>query len=87
MKSAKEMFEELGYEKDTFLQSDIMFSKTIIKEEFNVKYRVIIFFEKYSKNVALSTFDYNEPCNECIVEPPTFKAIVKQCEELGWLDE
>lgn len=73
--TAKEMFEQLGYEYDTYGE-DIIFTK-------DFKYAVVeLYFDMYSKTLSILsnkdiTFEFN------IKE---LKAINKQIEELGWLD-
>lgn len=69
-KSAKEMFEELGYLKST-TNNLIEYQNEYRDEEYVDFYRK----EKY----------YN--CGLYLVDMPLHKAIQKQLEELGWLDE
>lgn len=75
--TAKEMFEELGYvlNEDTNDSFDYEFSD----DDF---YWKEIRFDKNLKTVYCHEF-----YGELKLDIPTLKAIIKQCEELGWLDE
>lgn len=74
MKSAEEMFKELGYECKSSLLGN---------------------FEYYNNDIEISTDPWDKEIlickrwsNEfCFIDMPTLKAIIKQCEELGWLDD
>lgn len=74
MKTAKEMFEKIGYEYTTY-SKDIIFSK-----EFEYA-TVELYFDIDTKSLTIQSnkdiaFEFN------IKE---LKAINKQCEELGWI--
>ena len=77
--TAKEMFEELGYKykEPTFkVHGDRYFYyEDIFKDN------IIIFYLKEKEFMA----DCN--CKPMDINMPTFKAIRKQLEELGWLEE
>ena len=76
---AKEMFSKLGYKyKDPTFEvhrDRYFYYEDIFKDN------LIIFYLK-EKEVMTS---HNH--REMDIDMPTFKAIHKQCEELGWLDE
>ena len=77
--TAKKMFEELGYKykEPTFkVHGDSHFYYEDI-----FKCNLIIFYLKEKK--FMTSHNYKE----MDIDMPTFKAIHKQCEELGWLDE
>ena len=86
MKSAKEMFEVLGYEKDNYFKNTIKYSKTHIDKARYINYKIEIFFDYTEKQVIFYSYDHGEECNECMIDMPTFKAIQKQLEELRWLE-
>lgn len=74
--NAKEMFEELGYSKSEFRKH--------IKYENNGN---VVIFDNDSKMVrAIDLFLQEQPQPKPIYMN-LLKAINKQCEELGWLDE
>ena len=80
-KSAKEMFEELGYKK---FENDywIYCSKGT-----NGAYPVDrIYFIKNRKKIKAETFTYDKTLTKNVTIPE-LKAINQQCKELGWLDE
>lgn len=74
MKSAKEMFEELGYDRTETLNQIIYDNKRQFID-FN-KSSFIVFM---NGNFPYQGFSFN---NNKII-----KAINQQCKELGWLDE
>lgn len=79
--TAKEMFEELGYEFDDSLIDEInYFSKKFISDtfviNFNLREQTLECFIEYD-----SPFTPNRPYSLSIKE---LKAINKQVEELGW---
>lgn len=80
-KSAREMFEELGYKK---FENDywIYFSK-----ETNGAYPVDrIYFIKNTKEIKAETFTYDKTLTKNVTIPE-LKAINQMCKELGWLDD
>ena len=73
MKSAKEMFKELGYKRDVCL-GDYEYYNDSIEITTDKRDKTIIICDRWSDEYS-------------IIDMPTLKAIIKQCEELGWLDE
>ena len=74
MKTAKEMFEDLGY-------------SVLIDNEYEIYYNnikdcrgIIFFYEDLS-------FCLKAPKNNKEINMPLLKAIIQQCKELEWLDE
>ncbi len=81
MKTAKEMFEELGYIQDGEDSNGIDYKKSISKDEyyifeFDIKQKM---FSKYKKR--------NDTIRDLFITFEEFKAIQKQIEELGWESE
>ena len=79
MKSAQEMFEELGY-----IYKDPRFKVHVDRYFYYVdifKDNIIIIYLKEKDFMA----DCN--CKPMDINMPTFKAIHQQLEELGWLEE
>lgn len=75
MKTAKELFEELGY---TYKEnkSDFMYERCITENVyFDCKYKCVTVCDGYSDHDRM-------PMS---IDIPTFRAIQKQLEELGWL--
>ncbi|MDD6467144.1 MAG: hypothetical protein PUF50_03075 [Erysipelotrichaceae bacterium] len=72
MKKAKEMFEELGYQ----LEENTGFNDWIVYVDNRTYY---IEFDLVYKRVNISLY--------AIIDSKMIKAITKQMEELGWLDE
>ena len=80
MKSAREMFEELGYQKVRDSENSLIYDKA------NLLHYYQILFNKNNKTVSIK-------CNHLDVTYTTFfpvdiklfLAIQKQLEELGWL--
>ena len=81
MKSARKMFEELGWQYfyNDFIKSDC-YSKNKKNDGYVPYYNDIIKFYLESKCVYIDT-------NYKGIDMETLKAINKQCEELGWLDD
>lgn len=81
MKTAKEMFEQLGFE--IYSKKPLIYKKNdggyITQYDFNssIKRVVITEWEEYNNNL---------PQGMTILYIEHFKAIHKQMEELGWLD-
>lgn len=82
MKTAKEMFEELGYKMDDEWKDagDLYYYKSTT----NCKYAIEIWFDLIDKSFAkYINDDYCE--GDCICIPmQELQAINKQVEELGW---
>lgn len=75
MKSAREMFEELGYELDNKPRMGVLISYTkFCNDGCCVKGQ-------------LAFYDTGIDCDEAFMTREFIKAINKQVEELGWLDE
>lgn len=72
--SAQEMFEKLGYKKDEYSKCIFYYNPNEINDE-------IVF---YLEN---RTFDRDYYGHANAITIPLLKAINKQVEELGWLDE
>ena len=79
MKSAKEMFEKLGYK---YTESDycIQYSTNIDTTDYSEYHYVT--FEKATITYTARLGFYDT----FAIDMPTLKAINKQCEELGWLE-
>ena len=77
--TAKEMFEELEYryKEPTFKVHENSF----FYYEDTFKCNLIVFYLKEKE--VMTSHNYKE----MDIDMPTFKAIHKQLEELGWLDE
>lgn len=79
MKSAKEMFEELGYHENDrpYRDSPIGYFRRL-----DYKHYVEILFLLSEKKVVYSS---TNGVNDCVaIQMPELKAIQKQIEELGW---
>lgn len=81
-KTAKEMFEELGYICDVFLEDEINYRKTFRKTgcEFNIT------FDSVHKECCIN-IDEEHKDIEVSIDVAELKAIYRQTKELGWLDE
>ena len=75
MKTAKEMFEELGYEK---FENDFR----ITYERYTPECEMAE-FEKVTKEITFA----DDNCEVVIISRKVLQAINKQVEELGWLDD
>lgn len=87
MKTAREMFEELGF-KFTETEEDIRYKK--ITSGFNKRKISISFdFDDETFYICFYYFDYEfqefQAIRGCEIDKDLLKAIYKQCEELGWL--
>jgi hypothetical protein len=96
MKTAKEMFEELGY----VYTNDDGFTDYLKKKydeevkEWNFKE---ISFDRWSRKISVYSFRKNDDCTEFIhkgtqmkivfLDEFELKAIHQQMKELGWIDE
>lgn len=77
--TAREMFEELGYDMQTIDRWDnIIYSASVPNGIFET-IRVIFFDTSKKRYIA------EEDRRSMIIDIPTMKAIIKQCEELGWM--
>ena len=77
MKTAREMIEELGYESsadDYYIECSY--------DDKNEGY-----WKRISFDLREKTFDAVDTYDAMNIDIPTFKAIQKQLEELGWLYE
>lgn len=81
MKTAKEMFEELGYECNEN-EWDLTYSKTIINNQFYTS-PITINFRKMGDE-TIEKYDFNG--NSVPINLLELKAINKQIEDLGWED-
>lgn len=81
-KTAKEMFEELGYNHDVILEDQINYRKTFRKTgcKFNIT------FDLVHKECCMN-IDEEHKYIEVSVDVAELKAIYQQMKELGWLDE
>ena len=82
MKSAKELFEELGYKYGDYSNGIRYFKDT-------GSFLYEIWFNKFLKKYMTRVDDRTskEPEEPNFIDGKTLKAIYKQCEELGWLEE
>lgn len=76
-KSAREMFEELGYEKKQKIEIDRIGHKHICFRNKNNKFTTIHF--------DIDTKEFGKGWDYITI--PELKAINQMCKELGWLDE
>ena len=76
MKTAKEMFEELGYE-----QTKNHYSIEYYKEKIEWGWKRVYFW------IDEKTFYADENYESMNIDVQTYKAIHQQMKELGWLDE
>lgn len=81
MKSAKEMFEELGFILTINNDRYIRYYK-VFKED---DYTECVRFDLYYKLLSVSASRFEELC-EYDIQFCVIKAIHKQLEELGWLE-
>lgn len=72
--TAREMFEELGYKKDEYSKCICYYNPNEVNDE------IVFYLENRTFNR-----DYYGHGNA--IDMPVLKAINKQVEELGWLDE
>lgn len=97
-KSAKEMFEDLGYDynyDDGFIE---YLKEECIPNKIDTKYISFkkISFDKMDEDICVQRYKMDSLCQEVIIdskgsivhlEKEELKAINQQCKELGWLDE
>lgn len=74
--TAQEMFEELGYEQGKCDEYILYYKK---EEDNGTLYRYSILFK--NKWFSAGHYEYGG----MLIDIPTFKAICKQLEELGWI--
>lgn len=88
--SAKEMFEKLGYkytkeiifpEDEDNRQSAIVYTKKDYKDRYIIEF----FLEDKIYRTYIDCHECKEPFELVEIDMPTFKAIHKQLEELGWI--
>ena len=81
-KSARKMFEELGYKKTN---SDLL----TYRSEYGGYIKQIMFSEVGHRIIFREWEDYNDyqPQGQFTVYTDLLQAINQQCKELGWLDE
>lgn len=83
--TAKEMFKKLGFKKNTSIcygEDHIVYEKPIGSED--DEYAFDIFTVEFKDNI----FTYHNTWNSAIkTDKAMLKAINKQFEELGWLDD
>lgn len=84
MKSARELFEELGYEECEDVIGNMMFVKHFTTT--NGKYI------KFCKHIEMFEVFFKETFGRCNIEPTTvsmqeLQAINQMAKELGWVDE
>lgn len=81
MKTAKEMFEELGYERR-------FYGEDIISYENKKDWRIDKNIDFYLEDKIIECFQISVAGRlELSMTPQELQAINKQVEELGWLDE
>lgn len=80
--TAREMFEKLGYSKAPEFEEVVIFRKGY--DEYSAK---IIEFNKTRKTVVVYLIYSYTNSDHCSADMNELKAINKQVEELGWLDE
>jgi len=84
MKSAKDMFEELGYEETTRLDHTIQYTLCDEDTFYGTVPRKVITFYKRRKQFKLTGFYTNGLRAELQFDYKELQAINKQVEELGW---
>lgn len=83
MKTADEIFKELGYEK-----ADESFSSILYEKNISLSERVYIYFNLKEKLVQAEYVDDDyEMRGASYLNMQELKAINKKCKEMGWLDE
>ena len=80
---ADRLFINLGYkkEKDNFLN----FIEYV--KELDKKKEYVISFEENNKSVCCAIFGYNYNSEPAAIDMQELNAIIKKCDELGWLNE
>ena len=89
MKSAKEMFEELGYrlvDVENPITGEI-YSYDIQYEKFDGSFYEKILFNNSTKLMHTSCELFNKTIDFVAYTPELLQAINQQCKELRWLDE
>ena len=87
--SAKEMFEKLGYRLVEVLNpiTGEVYEFDIQYEKFDGSFRKVILFNNSTKLMHTSCELFNKTIDFTCYPPELLKAINKQVEELGWLDD
>ena len=80
MKTAKEMFEKLGY---TLIRDNQHYVEYHFENELWCEEKEIIF----DKDKKTYSFEYKDSRWDTSVDVETLKAITQQMKELGWLDD
>lgn len=88
--SAKEMFEKLGYKctEEIIFPKDEDFRQWAIvytKKDYKDKYIIEFFLTDKIYRTYMYCHAFKEPFELVRIDMPTFKAIQKQLEELGWI--
>lgn len=85
MKTADEMFEELGYEKSVDRDDSERFT-TYIKHNKDISNGSTISFDHWEKRICADTFDEDYEWNEAYYfTTQELQAINKKCQELEWI--
>lgn len=84
MKSAKEMFEELGYEETTRLDHTIQYTLNTEDDFYGEVSRKVITFYKRRKQLKLTNFYTIGLRSELQFDFKELQAIYKQADELRW---
>lgn len=82
--SAKEMFEELGYEIDEENDKEILYK---MKWEISTSYYVGFDLDHKNFECFITSDSPFEPAKSFAIDLDLLQAINQQCRELGWLDE
>ena len=80
---AREMFEELGYEKYSRFNWGVKVERNIYEVNF-LKGKHIVGYEYYVFENSTKTICHNTSCEDNYINIDELKAINKQVEELGW---
>lgn len=86
-KSAKEMFEELGYELVKDSKSQNIANWEIIYETKNDCFGRKAQFRFDEDSVYAQLYEDNKKIGGCFIGKKQLQAINQQCKELGWLDD
>lgn len=86
-KSAREMFEELGYEETNIYDNIIHYEKIDTTDDIPIYSCIEFVTDSKSIRCFKCINDRNHYCAYNRLDPTTLRAIIKKCKELGWLDE